>query len=425
MATAQEKFFDMTLLDQEVPQVPPPQLVVVEPDTPQRLYLSGLFGMANGASALRDVPLNVPSVIVLGPTVAESKKALDEAEMILVSHPDIAAVLVAPGESVPAELMRWGMRANVKDVVAYEGPPDEIRASVDRAKQILMNALAQTVQRSMVQPGAQETNGKIVVVFSPKGGVGKSTLSINLAVQMAMDSPPDSVALIDADLQFGDVSIMLRVSSTQNLASIMESKDRINPETYRYACATHAKSGLRVLPAPADPAYADVVDAPAILDVLNAMRGFAGVTIVDTAPIVNELNILILEQADKILIPVNPDLPSVKNVAIVLKTLRALGIRNNQIGIILNKADRKNPSQQKEVEKTLDSQVIAVVPEEQAVKSAVNEGYPFVSTAPKSQATKAVAELAKLLTPPQPQGHRPGHLPPPNGSPLPPPPPQS
>jgi pilus assembly protein CpaE len=418
----------MTLLEPEAPQIPEPQLVVVEPDTPQRLYLSGLFGTANGAAALRDVPLHVPSIIVLGPTVAQSQKALDEAEVILVARTDVAAILVTPGEAVPPELMRWGLRANVKDVVAYEGPPDDIRASVDRAKQILFNTLSQGAQRSLAPQNAQAPSGKIVVVFSPKGGVGKSTLSINLAVQMALESPPDSVALLDADLQFGDVSIMLRINSTQNLASIMDSKDRINPETYRYACATHSKSGLRVLPAPADPAYADVVDAPSILDVLNAMRSFVDVTVIDTAPIVNELNILILEQADKILIPVNPDLPSVKNVAIVLKTLRALGIRNNQIGIILNKADRKNPAQQKEVEKTLDSQVIAVVPEEAAVKNAVNEGYPFVTTAPKSHATKAVVELARQLLPQEAPKNRPPapNTPPPSGAgvPLPPPPQQ-
>lgn len=388
-------------------ELPPVQLVVVEPDTPQRLYLAGLFSGAHSAAALKDVPLNVPSIVILGPTLSEHKKALDEAEMLLIAHPDIAAILVTPGDVVPAEKMRWGLRANVKDVVAYEGAPDIIRGSVERARQILNNTLTQVAHRvsqpGQPQGGQQGPPGKVIAVFSPKGGVGKSTLSINLAVQLALDSPSDSVALIDADLQFGDVAIMLRVNSsqtTQNLASIMESKDRINPETYRYSCATHSKSGLRVLPAPADPAYADVVDAPNIVDVLNALRSFVKITVVDTAPIVNDLNINILEQADKIVIPVNPDLPSVKNVAIVLKTLRALGIRNNQIMVVLNKADRKNSAQQKEIEKTLDVPVSAIIPDEQVVKNAVNEGYPFVLTAPKSHAAKALAAFSKELVPP-------------------------
>jgi pilus assembly protein CpaE len=389
------------LPDTPIASMPNPHIVVIEPDSPQRLYLSGLFGRANAAASLRDVPLSPPMILILGPSLSKDKKALDEIEMVLVSNPDIASILVTPGTEASPEMMRWAVRATVKDVVSYEGTPDDIRGAVDRARQILANTLQTSSLSRVAQQQEQEGAGKIIVVFSPKGGVGKSTISSNLAAEFALLKPESTVALVDANLQFGDISVMLRVTGQQNLATIMESKDRINPQTYEYACGTHKKTGLRVLVAPADPAYADTVTPAHITDVFEALRSFASITVVDTAPLINELNILILEQADHILIPVNPDLPSVKNVAIVLKTLRALGVREGQIGIVLNKSNRKNPGEQKEIEKTLDYRVVACIPDEDVVRSAVNDGTPFVLTQPKAFSTKAVAGLAGLFLPQQ------------------------
>lgn len=376
-------------------------LFVVEPDSTKRLYLSGLFGRANTAATIREVPIDQAAVFLLGPSFASDPKALDVAEMLLISSPDICAVLVTPGESVPVDMMRWGMRANVKDVVAYEGPSDELRSAVHRARQILSASLGQRVAASAPPPLLGETDGsegKVIAVFAPKGGVGKSTISTNLAVHLALHGGEGNVALLDGDLQFGDVGIMLRIQSQQNVVSIMESKDRIIPSTYNYACATHS-SGLRVLPAPADPAQSDRVDPQNIVDVIGAMRQFARILVIDTSPVFDELTILILEQADHILMPVVPDLPTVKNVAIGLRTLKALGIRESQVGLVLNRTNRKVPGEQREVEKTLGLKVIGVIPDDEAVKTAVNDATPVVMHNPRAPVAKAFADLAALYDP--------------------------
>lgn len=373
-------------------------IVVVESDSSKRLYLAGLFSGARTCVSLREVPFDHSMVLILGPSLANDEKMLDTAEMVLISSPEVTAVLVTPGDEIPTEKMQWAFRANVRGVVSYEGSADDLRAAVNRARQLLATSLAQrSLAQKPIMADSSESDGKIIAVFSPKGGVGKSTISTNVAVQMAKANPDIVVALLDADMQFGDVAIMLRVAHDQNMMSIMESKDRINPSTYDYACSTHS-SGLRILPAPPDPAQADKMNSDALKDVLQTVRKFANVTIVDTSGVLDEETITILEIADHILMPVQVDLPTVKNVAIGLKALRAVGINvNNVVTLVLNRHDPANIKEKKEVEKTLKCRVAAVVPDDPEIRSAVNDAMPVVLQNPKAPSSRAFAEISEFF----------------------------
>lgn len=371
-------------------------VVVVESDSSKRLYLAGLFSGARTCVSLREVPFDHSMVLILGPSLANDAKVLDTAEMILISSPDVTAVLVTPGDEVPTEKMQWALRSNVKGVVPYEGSSEELRSAVNRARQLLATSLAQkSLTPTPILSDAEDSDGKIIAVFSPKGGVGKSTISTNLAVQLAKSNPDITVALLDADMQFGDVAIMLRISHDQNMISIMESKDRINPSTYDYACSVHS-SGLRVLPAPPDPAQADKMDPDALGDVLKTVRKFANITVVDTSGVLDEETLTILENADHILMPVQVDLPTVKNVAIGLKALKAVGVNvNNVVTLVLNRHDPDNSKERKEVEKTLKCRVSAVIPDDPEIRSAVNDAMPVVMQNPKAPSSRAFAEIAE------------------------------
>ncbi|MCB1027052.1 MAG: P-loop NTPase, partial [Microthrixaceae bacterium] len=243
--------------------------------------------------------------------------------------------------------------------------------------------------------------GKVVTVFSTKGGAGKSMLATSLAVSLAQRSS-GPVCLVDADLQFGDVAVMLKLTPRHTIVDAVAALDRIDPNFLEQLLMTHEPSGLRVLPAPLEPAFADQIGAAEMVQIVEMLRTFCSVVVVDTPAYFNDVVLGLVEISDEILLMAGMDIPNIKNVKIGLQTLRLLGTPLEKVRLVLNRANSKVKLDVGEVERTLQLTADSLIPSDIVVPQAVNKGVPVVMHAPRSGVSKAINALAELVAP-QPQ----------------------
>jgi pilus assembly protein CpaE len=324
------------------------------------------------------------SVVVLGPSFA-SEPAMESAAILGEEYEDLGILLVtadiAPG------VLRAAMRAGVRDII--EPPLTEER---------LNDAVAPIRRRRpTIEAAPSAREGKVVTVMSPKGGSGKTVIASNLAVLLAQQLGDGRAALVDADLQFGDDSLVLQLEPRLTVVNIVHDIDRLDEALVDSVLARHP-SGLRVLPAPLEPAYADEISLASMIDIIGVMRAMFEVVVVDTSSSFDEMLLSILERSDFVLIVVDMDLLSVKNAKLALDTLRLLKFPSSKIRLVLNRANARARLDEREIEKTLGTKVAARIPSDAAIPASVNEGRPVVLSSPKSKTARGFEEVAALIT---------------------------
>jgi pilus assembly protein CpaE len=240
--------------------------------------------------------------------------------------------------------------------------------------------------------------GRVVTVFSTKGGAGKSVISSNLAVILARRSEKP-VVLIDADLQFGDIAVMLKLSPQHTIVDAVSALDRLDAPMMQSLLVEHEPSGLWVLPAPLEPAFADQIGAAEMVRIVEVLRTFCSFVIIDTPAYFNDVVLGLIEISDDVLLVAGMDIPNIKNVKIGLQTLRLLNTPMEKLRLVLNRANSKVKLDVSEVEKTLQVQADSLIPSDVVVPQAVNKGVPVVLSAPKSSVTRAIEQLADLFVP--------------------------
>jgi pilus assembly protein CpaE len=348
---------------------------------------------AEAVGSLGAIPLTgSPVVIVLGPSFA-SAPGLGGAEGFLAAHPEVGLVLVA-GE-LTTDVLQQAMRAGVKDVLPAPVDTGQLTQAVAKVSE----TLATQSGRAADLLAAEESSvplGEVITVFSTKGGAGKSVIAVNIAVLLAKRSTKP-VVLVDADLQFGDIAVMLKLAPQHTIVDAVASLDRLDPAFLQNLLVKHEQSGLWVLPAPLEPAFADQIGATEMTKIVEMLRAFAGYVVVDTPAYFNEVVLGLIESSDEILLVAGMDIPNIKNVKIGLQTLRLLNIPMTKLRLILNRANSKVKLDVGEVERTLQVKAESLIPSDVVVPQSVNKGTPVVLEAPKSGVARAMEQLVGLL----------------------------
>lgn len=280
-----------------------------------------------------------------------------------------------------ATLLRNALRAGVTDVVSTTSSDEDLIEALEQA----WDSAAPTGLRSA-------KDGRVVAVFSAKGGVGCTTLAVNLGALLT--AAGQSCVVIDADLPFGDVAVVLGVEPRNGLADLTGAD--LDTERMSAALATHG-SGLKVIPGPADPAQAELITPTAVTHILDLVRTVSGTTIVDTSCAFDDVTLAILETADEILLVTTPDLASVKNAKVAQSTFRMLGIADSEVRLIVNRAGGKSSLGVGEIESQLGPAFV-VVPEDEAFGRAASAGTLGVVDLPRNPVTKALGKLAERVT---------------------------
>ncbi len=336
--------------------------------------------------------LGSPVVAVLGPSCAYGPELTAVEELVRV-HREVGAILLA--EQLTTELLQQALRAGVRDVLASPVDTAQLTATVQRVAETVAPLGGTAPGAGM--PGVDLESGelgRVTTVFSTKGGAGKSVIAANLAVALARRSDRP-VVLVDADLQFGDIAVMLKLAPQHTIVDAVSSIQKLDASLLQSLLVTHEPSGLLVLPAPLEPAFADQIGAEEMIRIVDLLRSFCAHVIVDTPAYFNDVVLGLIETSDDVLLVAGMDIPNIKNVKIGLQTLKLLNTPMEKLHLVLNRANSKVKLEVSEVEKTLGVKATALIPSDVVVPQAVNKGTPVILSAPKAGVTRAIEELAK------------------------------
>jgi pilus assembly protein CpaE len=335
-----------------------------------------------------------PMVAILGPTYG-SAEGLAAIIRVRAIRPAMSVILVV--HELSTSVLQHAMRAGVSDVLALPVEREQMAEALIRAAESLPTAGAVAVPTATIEePSAGR--GRVISVFSAKGGAGKSVVAANLAILLARRSDKP-VALLDADLQFGDTAVMLKLSPQHTVVDAVNSISRLDAPLLQSLLVRHEPSGVLVLPAPTEPAFADQVSAQDMLKIVDLLRDFCGYVVVDTPALFNEVILSMLEGSDEIVLVAGMDIPNIKNVKIGLQTLRLLGIPMGKLKLVLNRANSKVKLDIGEVERTLQLRADCLIPSDIVVPRSVNKGLPAVLDEPKSGVARSMEQLADLFLP--------------------------
>lgn len=336
-------------------------------------------------------------MVVLGPSFA-SEAAMGDIRAIHNADPALVLVLVAP--EVTADLLRSGMRVGLSDVI--EAPLDE--SKIEAAIEQFAGDVLERDRRAVAPPSpddVEEGHGKVIVVTSAKGGSGKTVTATNLALLLTRHEGK-RVALVDADLQFGDCCLVLQLEPRFTMVNAAHEMHQLDSSMLTTLLTEHP-SGLKVLAAPLEPAFADDITTAGLMKMIDLLRESFDYIVVDTASMLDELLLSLVEAGDQVLMVVDMDLPSVKNAKLALETLRLLKFPTDKVQIVMNRANAKARLDDKEIEGALKTKIAAAIPSDGAVAASVNEGRPVVESAPKSRIAKGFESVAELVAGPVPE----------------------
>lgn len=310
-------------------------------------------------------------------------------ERLSLECPESGIVMISvQGET---EYLRKAMMAGAREYLTKPFAGDDLANTIKKVAEV--EGKRRQVRKS--ETAAPSPEGKVVAIFSAKGGVGKTTLAANLAVALATDLKA-RVALVDLDLQFGNIGVLMDIAPPRTIADLVR-ENTLDQDLVDSYLVDHA-TGVRILPAPLRPEQAETVTAAHVDRILSVLRQMVDFIIVDTPQAFTETNLAVLDHADLILLVATLELPAVKNVKLSLDVMASLNYPAEKIRLILNRYSEEIGIPREDLEKSLHFPVSARIPSDgRAVVASINKGIPFYSTDRNSRVSQAVRELAEQV----------------------------
>lgn len=325
-------------------------------------------------------------VVVLGPEV-DFGEAAKLADRLRRSHPSTGVVVVR--NELNTEIFSSAMTAGIGAVVAY-GDTTSLSQAIDRFRDT-WEALHGPARVS----GARD--GKVITIFSPKGGVGKTTLAVNLGLALGRGGA-SRVCVVDLDLAFGDVAITLQLVPDHTITEAIGLEDHLDYSLLETLLTRHEAS-LMILAAPTQPDIKDRMPAALVRSVLQTLREQFDFVVVDTSPTFDDHVLQAFDETDECILMATLDVPTVKNVKMAIDTLNALNLVRQNRHLVLNRADEEVGLSAKNVESILGMRVDTSLPTAVAVANATNHGRPIVLSKPDHPVSQAIRALASEFVP--------------------------
>ena len=334
------------------------------------------------ADGLKKASSQPADVLLIG-TRAMPNQELDFAERMFTTRSDITILLLAP--ALDSRTIARAMECGIARVIDIDSSEHDICTHIMTAANRDQN------RRSSTQKIASY-DSKIVACYSPKGGVGKTTLAVNLAYALATMNK--KIALIDLSLQFGEVGVFLDIAKGDTIADMVE-EHSFELSTIKSYLIRH-QSGIQVMLSSSSPEYAELIQPVHINAILSSLRTEFDYVIVDMGVAFGDCAIAAMETADTILLVVNEDIASLHDAKRSIKVLEALN-QQDKLKLVVNKEGISTITV-KNVANLLEATPVLVIPFDlKAAMLAVNRGIPMLSCAPNSKASKAIREYARAL----------------------------
>ncbi len=321
-------------------------------------------------------------------------------EAICAAVPECEVIMMSvQGEP---DYLRRAMLAGAREYLVKPFTGDELASSIRHVYELAGDKrarLAAALKPAAPSPAPEPvptTSGHVISVFSPKGGVGRTTISTNLAVALRIQTNK-KVALVDCNLTFGDVAIMMNLPTNTTISDLIPNIRTLDREALERILISHS-SGVRVLAGPPRPELAELITADHLRTVLNLLRSHYDYVVVDTPPSFEDTVLAVLDLSDHILLLTTLEMPAIKNVKLFLEVAEALHYPQDKLMLVVNRSDSSGGIRAEDVEQNIRFKVSAnVVSAGQLMITAVNQGVPVVISQRDSPVVKNLLELARLV----------------------------
>ena len=341
---------------------------------------------AGGATALDNIETLSPDIVIMT-LGAGDHDVLNLTERITLNRPSSRVILLT--ECLDVDILQSSMKAGARYVIKF---PESAKEFSEYIKKVFQE---EAVRRESLSEKQNLTwLSQVITVFGAKGGLGKTTLAANLAVKLAEKGK--KVALIDLDLQFGDISVFLDLEPADTISELVQEYTSPNIDFVRSYMTVHS-SGVHILCAPKSPEYAELISSLKVRSILSLLRSYYDFVIIDTPPSFNDVTITAIESSSVILFLSGLDISVLKNSRISLSLLKSLQ-QTDKIRLIINKAADASSITVKDVGKLIDCPIWAKIPSDfKLAVTSLNRGIPFVIGSPNSELSRSVSAIADQL----------------------------
>ncbi len=326
-------------------------------------------------------------------------------EVIRQKSPHIQVVILSvQGDQ---NYMRRAMLAGARDFLTKPPMGDELISAIRRAGEMSHVERAKGAQQRIASTTASGapismssftpiSKGKIITVYSPKGGTGCTTIAVNLAI--ALNNEDTRTVLVDANLQFGDVAVFVNEQGKNTILELAPRVDDLEPDVVEEILIKHEASGIRILAAPQRPEMAEKVSADQFSKVLEFLQRMYAYVVVDTSSILTDVVLSTIDISDVLVLVTTQEIPSIKNARLFLDLIQPMGISKERIIFVMNRYDKRIAITPERVSENLKHEVSATIPlDEKVVITAVNRGVPFMLDNKSQPVGRGIFSLAETV----------------------------
>lgn len=327
-------------------------------------------------------------------------------EMIRQKSPHIQVIILSVQND--QNYMRRAMLAGARDFLTKPPMGDELISAVRRAGEMARSERAKGAQQqqlvaavatgssSMMGGFAPAVKGKVITVYSPKGGTGCTTVAVNLAI--ALNSEDTRTVLVDGNLQFGDVAVFVNVQGKNTVIELAPRVDELDAEIVEEILVKHEASGVRILAAPQRPEMADQVSSEQFIKVVQYLQRMYAYVVIDTSPILTDLILSIFDASDVLVLITTQEIPAIKSSRLILDLFHGMGIGKERLLFAMNRYDKRIAITPERVSENLKHEISVVIPlDEKIVITAVNRGVPFMIDNKAQPVGRGILSLAEAV----------------------------
>jgi pilus assembly protein CpaE len=328
-----------------------------------------------------------PAIVLVGPLYT----LVDLEDFLKTSGQGagLVKIILFTGEQ-SSNIFRKAIKINVFDVLEFPFNYSDMKESISRAK-----AAIKEITGEKDIPRTEEARAKSIMIFSSKGGTGKSFIATNLAIDL-YNHTKKRVVLVDLNYQTGDVALMLNIVPKHTFYDIASIINQVDKEILSDFLTLHS-SGIKVLPAPVDPTQSESINTKATVKILETLAKICDYMVIDAPSNFSENTLALLGKIDFLCMVASMDVPTIKNLKVSLEVVKQLKFPEENIVVIINRANTKVGITTDEIESTLKRKIDISIPSDRLVPLTINQGNPAVVGYPRSAVSKSINKFTKYL----------------------------
>jgi pilus assembly protein CpaE len=338
-----------------------------------------------------------PDVILMDVSMPEMD-GISATQVITGQFPGVAVIMCSV--QTDTDTLRRSLQAGARDFLFKPFGLEELSNSIRNAHQssrAQLNATAGLAASTALMGQEEQTRAKMFAVFSPKGGVGRSTLITNLAVatKLATDK---RVLLIDGNLPFGDLAVMMNLTTPKTIFELAANVNHLDNDFVSEVLVAHS-SGVRVLLAPPSPQDAEGITADQLRTIVGHLLPMFDYVFVDTRASFDESQLALLDLADQVMLILTMEMTSIKAAKQYLEVAELLGYPVEKTMLVLNRFTTQSQISVEDIETHLKGSLKGRIPDEpNLILRSINEGVPIALSDPETRYSRSVNNLASVLT---------------------------